>query len=806
MTIRLLTLGGLGSAVPGGELEWLASQWLRAAVLVHLTLERVVTRDALQAMFWPDNDSDTAGHRLSQTVYILRRALGEHAIETRGRELRAGTILDADALDFERAMNAERFADAMALYRGPFLDGVHLAPTSGYEMWVDGRRTQYARLFRRASREVVDAHLAAGDVAAAVAAAQAWVAPDPSDDEAQHRLIDVLARAGARTDALRQYEVYTRLLAADGLEPLDQTRELVTTIEQQTNLASFPADAAYHTETPPQPAAERERDDLGQVPPQRSWRSLALPTAVAVIGLAILSLAVAIRSSRTDIAPASGLDPPEPVAVLIFEDASDGGELAWLANGLTRSLIEALHGATGLGVRPFQAVWPYRDGRTPHPDIARSLTVAWLIGGNVAFSVRGDRIEVFAELIDGATGALIEPFTVRHEAGQELRLIEDVVEQVAERLQRLLLQRLGREVSVRRWSAETNAVAFQLLQQAADLVVRTDTVIETGGWIRAWQMLRQADGILADAAHQDPVWPEPAIQRAWVARDIAFLLFGNQAGGDSVGAALRRGLIHADTAVLLSNGGARALEVRGVLRYASRLLVPVDSLHEVRVLEDARADLEAATRIDSRLPRALNSLSSLHFTLGDMSGAARLAERAFFADSYLEDAPEIVNRLFGIRFEAGDDEQASGWCDTIGRRWPGSREHVRCTLKLMAWNPASSPDPGRSWRIVDEVMENTAAQYQPFFEPQFHLLVAGVLAKAGLADSARSVIARTRARAGAGALNLAAPTDGTLVLEEAAVRVLLGDTAGARRLLDENARILPSESRLHSSRRFASLY
>lgn len=90
MTIRLFTLGGLACTRDGAELDWLGSQWMRAALLVHLTLERSATRDALVALFWPEAGTDTARRRLSQTVFALRKALGEDAIESHGRELRAG--------------------------------------------------------------------------------------------------------------------------------------------------------------------------------------------------------------------------------------------------------------------------------------------------------------------------------------------------------------------------------------------------------------------------------------------------------------------------------------------------------------------------------------------------------------------------------------------------------------------------------------------------------------------------------------------------------------------------------------------
>lgn len=828
MTIRLLTLGGLSSVVDGGELEWLASQWLRAAVLVHLTLERVATRDALQATFWPENDGDTAAHRLSQTVYILRRALGDDAIETRGRELRAGPRLEADALDFERAIEAQRWADAMALYRGPFLAGVHLAPTNAYETWVDARRTQYARQFRKASRAVVDARVAEGDVAGAVAAAQAWVAPDPSDDEAQHRLIELLAMAGARTDALRQYETYARLLGADGLEPLDQTRELVATIEQQTAGASFPvieqpagppsrdagerveaAETGDRAETAPVdgssgPATMPALAEASGAQPARRHRSRARVFAAAVMlaVAGIVALVVVMLPSRPEAAPVSALDAPVPLAVLMFHDAAVRSDLGWLANALTRSIIDAFHGTPALDVRPFHAVWPYRDGLTPPHEIARILAVPLLIAGSVDSSRLGDLIDVRVELVDGATGAMLEPFTVSHAAGDELVLIDEVVQ----RLRLLLGPRIRHELHVRRWSTETNLPAFRLVQQAADLVIEKKAVVEGGDWLRGWDLLRQADALFAEAARQDAAWPEPAIQRGWVARDIAFLAHGTQVGEDSVAAVLGRGLEQAERAVRLSSAAPRALEIRGVLRYASSFLVAVDSAEAAGLMEAARADLEAATNAGNRLPRALSSLSSLHFRRGDLASAAPLAERAFLADAWLEDAQEIANRLFDTRFEAGENDQATRWCDVIGERWPGSREHARCALKLMAWDPSRRPDPAQAWRMVDTAIARTSESYRGSTEAQLHLLAAAVLAKAGEADSARAVVGRVRARAGAAALNLAAPTDGTLVLDEAAVHVKLGDAGTARRILDENASIIPSPERLRRSRRFASLY
>lgn len=228
MGIRLVAFGGLRVFGGDGELERLLSQRSRAALFVYLTIERRVPRDTLMAMFWPESDAAAARHALRQSLYHLRNALGSAAwIAPRGHELVVESEVAADATAFSEAMARGDTERAIGLYQGSFLDGVHLVGLQSWESWVDARRTRYARLFRQACRAMLNATLATGDFTGAIAVAERWTAPDPTDDEAQHRLIATLSAAGERTEAIRQYESYARLLAPDGLQPLDETRELV---------------------------------------------------------------------------------------------------------------------------------------------------------------------------------------------------------------------------------------------------------------------------------------------------------------------------------------------------------------------------------------------------------------------------------------------------------------------------------------------------------------------------------------------------------------------------------------------------
>ena len=240
MGIRLVTLGGLRLFANDRELERPLAQRSRAALFVHLTIERRVPRDSLMAIFWPGSDARAAGHALRQSLYHLRKSLGgADWISARGHELVVRSDVAADATAFDEAMARGDMERALRLYPGPFLEGVHLVSLSSWESWVDARRARYARLFRQACRTVLDARLSARDFAGALAIAERWSAPDPTDDEAQHRFIATLAAAGERAEAIRQYDIFARALAPDGIEPLDETRKLVEQLRARPTSVGF---------------------------------------------------------------------------------------------------------------------------------------------------------------------------------------------------------------------------------------------------------------------------------------------------------------------------------------------------------------------------------------------------------------------------------------------------------------------------------------------------------------------------------------------------------------------------------------
>src|SRR5437667_88769 len=145
-------------------------------------------------------------------------------------------------------------------------------------------------------------------------------------------------------------------------------------------------------------------------------RWLGLPRKVAVAGGAVVVIvgALAARSlwpgARTsrDAAVAGGLD-PHHVAVLYFQDLSQGKKLAYLADGLTEALMDRLAGLPTLDVISKNGAAQFRDVNLPRDSIARALKVGNVIEGSV--EEVGDRLSGTVRLAHGDRRREAEPQT-----------------------------------------------------------------------------------------------------------------------------------------------------------------------------------------------------------------------------------------------------------------------------------------------------------------------------------------------------------------------------------------------------------
>ena len=481
------------------------------------------------------------------------------------------------------------------------------------------------------------------------------------------------------------------------------------------------------------------------------------------------------------------------VAVLYFEDLSGTGQLRPVAAGLTEDLIDQLWQVRPLTVISPEGVRPYRDASVAPDSIARALGVGTLVAGSLARS--GDQLRVSVRMIDGTDGRQLNSETVERAWGDLFALRDQLSVEVAQ----FLRERLGQEVRLRQRRTGTNSVvAWTTLRSGDEMENQGRQLRARGDSAQARVLLDGADSLYARAETLDPRWVVPIEARG----RLAWYRATRELRASPIW--VRRGLEHSERALALQPGAPEALSVRGQLRYYVWRHTPGRNPDSLRAA--AESDLTSAVAGDSSLAAAWYTLAELYRYSGRFNLAEQAARAALAADAFLSDAYTVTSGLFftALNLERYDD--AREWCAKGAKQFPRLPTFQSCEFRIIGWSGEGRAAAADAWRlaaVVDRV------DTDPEMVGDRRLLLAAVLARSGLADSARAVIRRTRAA-------ITTPTaQGTLDYDEAYVRVLLGERDAALRLLDTYLRARPENRAyvaespwfraLHDDPRFRSL-
>jgi serine/threonine-protein kinase len=265
--IELRTLGAIDLRDGAGErIESVLRHSKRLSLLVYLCAAHPVQsqrRDTLVALLWPELDETHARAVLRQELSQLRLALGRDALQgERSETLGVNTErVWCDVCAFEEALHAGRLEDALKLWLGDFLPGIHI-PGGEFDRWVDGARTRLARKAVNAADRLRAQADERRDVAGAVRWGRRLVELAPYDETAWHHLLLALDRAGDRAGALTAYGRFaTQLRDELEVEPSPETRALADRIRERTTAAPGIAGDVDSDED------SRESIDAGTLPP-----------------------------------------------------------------------------------------------------------------------------------------------------------------------------------------------------------------------------------------------------------------------------------------------------------------------------------------------------------------------------------------------------------------------------------------------------------------------------------------------------------------------------------------------------------
>lgn len=353
--LRLTTLGAVGLSGHGSlpSPHPILGQPKRLALLAYLVVGSpgsLVFRDTLLALLWPDHDYSHARRSLRQTLYHLRKGLGEAVIVGGGQ---SGLGVDSDrlwcdAVAFERAIVEDRLEAAVELYGGEFMAGFHPGGGPECERWLDETRGRLRRKAAASASALIQRAEADGDLDRAIRYARWLVEVIPCDERAGRTLIRLLAGSGDRAGAMTAYRALAARLERElELDPDEETSALMAAVRAGT--------------------AERADGDVGQ---------------------------------SSDMVDAEADDPAvgaHSLAVLPFASLSGAASEQWFAQGLTEMLITELARTTSLAVVSRTSTQRYRRGEHSLAAVAKELGVGRVVEGTVLQS--GDRIRATAQLL-----------------------------------------------------------------------------------------------------------------------------------------------------------------------------------------------------------------------------------------------------------------------------------------------------------------------------------------------------------------------------------------------------------------------
>jgi DNA-binding SARP family transcriptional activator/TolB-like protein len=420
----------------GGAVASVLAQPKRLALLLYLTLarpRRYHRRDTLLALLWPELDQPRARKALSQSLSFLRHALPEPVLQARGADevgVEHGRIR-CDAIAFEEAIAAARWDEAIRLYNGELLAGLHVPDAPAFECWLHLERGRLRELASDAAWSLAHQHLQGGELVRAERAGQSALHLVPTDESPAREFIRALAAAGDRAAALRFYEKFAAILAEElEVEPAPETVAVAEAIRSgsassapwgpsagEEPLADGPGvsvrerrvTGAPHptAASAPDPTSVYSPDPTSVPTPAGLPHPRRLPILVAgCVLVALVAVGLALLPDR----PAAAVS--SRVAVLPFENRT--GEPAldplgviaadWITAGLAR--VDTLQVVTTPAV---MAALAEPGAGVDGPEwVARQTGAGLVVRGTIVGA--GDSLELRSELVDPLQRKVLEVY------------------------------------------------------------------------------------------------------------------------------------------------------------------------------------------------------------------------------------------------------------------------------------------------------------------------------------------------------------------------------------------------------------
>ncbi len=313
--IELRILGPLSvTGCDSGDDTTVLRQPKRLAILVRIALAgraNFARRDALLAMFWPEQDEERGRHALRQALHSIRSAFKQPVIDRRGDDELAldGTVIRCDAAEFERLIAAGQLAEALELYRGDVLPGFFLDDAPEFERWLEDTRARLRHTASTAATRLAAMHGERGELELATRYALGAHELSPDDEVVFRHYLTLLDRSGNRAAAVQAYERFAkRLLSELEVAPSAETQALARSLRSSATETTV----VSHVDAPVSVrsiAVAPAVSDAAHEPVAPTATSRVRPSRVmaSVAAIAVLAAVVALVARPRDSANTSNV-------------------------------------------------------------------------------------------------------------------------------------------------------------------------------------------------------------------------------------------------------------------------------------------------------------------------------------------------------------------------------------------------------------------------------------------------------------------------------------------------------------------
>jgi DNA-binding SARP family transcriptional activator/Tfp pilus assembly protein PilF len=474
--LHLSLLGGFECRSADGVALCFATRKVRAlfAYLVS-TAAQSHGRGKLAGLLWGDRAEAEARANLRKTLSRLRESLPDEARHCLAADARHIAVrpegLEIDVLQFERLVadgTPETLERAVALYRGPFLEGF-LECGKTFDEWLDAERRRLDEMLQQALQRLLDHYVVTGAIDRAIQIALRLIATDPLQESIHRTLIRLYMYQDRIGSALEQYRRCRDVLARElGVAPDPETERLRAELSKL-----LPAGAAAGEDGP-----RRERDDL----PERA--------------------AVVQRAARDRARRRAELANRPAIAVLSFAGTDDESGCRHLGDGLAEDIATELGRFREIDVIAPTTAFAYRQAGVAPERAGTELGAAYVLEGRLRYL--GERLRITVRLV--AAAGVRQLWAERYDCARAeiFDMQDDVVRRVAGTV-------IGR-IEDARLEAAKRKPSEDL--EAYDL------------WLRGWSALRRPDLAAIGQARQlfqQAIARDPHFARAYVGLAMAHL-------------------------------------------------------------------------------------------------------------------------------------------------------------------------------------------------------------------------------------------------------------------------------------------